>query len=66
MGAADAGVDQVGGGCPNLEPDILSGGSVGPVVWIRDVRDDTAHWGGIGRIPPQGGLQADWGETLVR
>ena len=28
--------------------------------------DDAAHWEGVGRIPPQGGPQAERGETLER
>ena len=31
----------------------------GSEVLVRDVGNDTAHWEGVGRIPPQGGPQTD-------
>ena len=66
MGKADTSVDQGGGGCSDLGSDILGGGSVGNVVWVRDVGDDAAHQEGVERIPPQGGLQADMTTTSER
>ena len=66
MGAADAVVEQGGGGCPDLGPDILGGGSVGTIVLVRDMGDDTAHWEVVGGVLPQGGTQADRGSTLER
>ena len=44
VGATDVGVDQGGGGYSDLGPDMLGGGSYSPVVRVRDVSDDTAHW----------------------
>ena len=58
MGADDTGVEQGGGGCTDLVPDILGGGLVCPVVHVRDVGDEPLHWRGVGRIPPQSGLKA--------
>ena len=55
-----------GGGCPDLGPDILGGGSVGPLVRVRDVGDDAAHREGAGNIPPQGGPQGDMEATSER
>ena len=55
MGEADTGIDQGGGGCPDLGPYILGGGSVSPVVRVRDMGDDAAHREGVGQIPPQDG-----------
>ena len=66
VGEADAGVEKVGGVCPYLGPDILGAGSVVPVVQAGDVVYDTAHREGVGRIPPQGGPQADIEPTLER
>ena len=57
MGEAVSGIDQIWCGCPDLGPDILGGGSVGPVARVRDVGDDSSHQEGVGRIPPQGGPQ---------
>ena len=51
---------------PDLGPDILGGGSVGPVVRVGDVGDDTTHREGVGRIPSHVGPQADWEATLEK
>ena len=53
VGKADAGLDQGGVGCPDLGTDILGGSSSGPLVQVRYVGDDAAHWEGVERIPPQ-------------
>ena len=66
VGESDAGIEQVGCGCLDLGTDILCGGSVGPVVRVRDVGDDAAHWEGVGKIPPQVSLQADREATSER
>ena len=66
MGASVQGVNQGGCICPDLGENLHGGVSGGPNVWVRDVGDDTAHWEGLGRIPPQGGLQADGTTTLER
>ena len=66
MGEADMSIEQGGGGCPDLGPDILGGGSVGIVVRVRDVGDDAAHQEGVGQIPPHGGPQDDREVTLER
>ena len=39
-GADDADVQQGRGGCPDLVPDLLGGGPVGPIVWVGYVGDD--------------------------
>ena len=66
MGAANDGADQ--GGCvlPDLESDILGGGTVSYVVQFGEVDDDPLHWGGIGWIPSQVGPQADGEANLVK
>ena len=55
MGESATGLDQGGGGCPNLGSDILVNGAVDPDIHIQDVSDDTTHREVVGRIPPQGG-----------
>ena len=60
------GVDQRGGGCPDLGPDTLGGGSVGPVVQVRYMGDETGQQESIGRIPPQGSPQTDREEMSER
>ena len=52
-------LDQGGVGCPELGPDILGGGSVGPILRVRYVCDDAAHLEGVARIPLQGDTQAN-------
>ena len=59
MGAADLYIDQGGSGCPDIGTDLLGGGAIGPAIRIRDMGPDAAYEEGIGRIPPQGGPQAD-------
>ena len=51
----DKGDGKRGYGFLDLGPDILGGGTVGIVVWVRDVCDDPTHQEGVGRIPPQVG-----------
>ena len=53
------GIEQVGVGCPDLGTDILGGGAVGPAIRIIEVGDEATYWECVGRIPPQGGTQAD-------
>ena len=62
-GEADKGDEQGGCGCPDLRSDLLGGGPVGHAVWVRGVGHDPPHWEGVGRIPPQGVLKADWEEN---
>ena len=45
---------------------LCGGGSWGHDVWVGDMGDDTAHWQGFGRIPPQCFPQANWTTTLER
>ena len=52
--------------CLELGPDIIGGGPVCNDLRVRGVGNDPTHWEGVGRIPPQGGLQDDWEATLVR
>ena len=59
VGAVESGVEQGGCRCPDLGPDLLSGGSVRNYLRVGDVGHGNAHGEGSGRIPPQGGPQAD-------
>ena len=59
MGATDEGAGKRECRCPDPGPDTLGSGTVGIFVWFRDMGDDLTHWKGVGRIPQQGGLQAD-------
>ena len=59
VGAAVQGVGQGRRVCPDSGDNLRGGGSGGSVVWVGDVDDDTAHWVDSGRIPSQGGPQAD-------
>ena len=43
----------------DLGTDILGCGSVGSVVWVRNMGGDAAHQEGFGQIPPQGGPKSD-------
>ena len=45
---------------------MLGVGPVGNVVRVGDLGDNPLHWEGVGRIPPQGGPQADRVETLAK
>ena len=65
MGAADEGYKQGGFKFPNLRPDLLGRSPVGHAVRVGDVCHYPSYWEGVGRIPPQGGLQADREATLV-
>ena len=66
VGVTDKGSGKKGDGCPDLGPYILGGGTVGIVVRLGDVVDDPTHWEGVGRIPTQGGPQADREVTSAR
>ena len=59
VGVAESCVYQGRCGCPDLGPELLGGGTVGHDLRVGDVGHDTAHWEDFGRIPPQGGPQAD-------
>ena len=59
MGEADTVLEQGGGRFPELRPNIIGGDSVGPLVWVGDVGDDSVHQEGVGQIPPQGGPQTE-------
>ena len=59
VGEDDIGLGQGGGGCPDLGPDILGGGSLDTILQVRDVGIDATHWGDVGRVLPQGGPQDD-------
>ena len=63
MGAADSDIDQEGNGCPDIGTYLLGSGAIGLDVRVRDMGTDTVHEEGVGRIPPQGGPQADGAET---
>ena len=66
MGAAFQGVEQGWFVCPYLGDNLRGSGSVGSVVWVIYMGDDTTYWEDSGRIPPQGGPQADGMTTLAR
>ena len=59
MGAVFQGFEKGVCGCLDLGENLLGGGSGGSNVRVRDVGDDTTHWEGFGRIPPQGGPKDD-------
>ena len=72
VGAADSYIDHGGSGCPDIGTDLLGGGAISPVIQVKDMGPDASYEEGIGRIPPQGGPQADGtasvegvGQTLV-
>ena len=64
MGTTDQCVGNIGRGCPDLRKDPYGSVPVSIDVWVGEVGDYTAHWEVLGRIPPQGGLQADGTETV--
>ena len=59
VGAADSYTDQGGSGCPDIGTYFLGSGSISPAIRVRDMGPDAAYEEGVGRIPPQGGPQAD-------
>ena len=59
MGVADSYIDQGEIRCPDTGTDLLGGGAIGTDVLVRDMGPDAAYEEGIGRITPQGCLQAD-------
>ena len=59
MVAFDSHIKQGGSGCPDIVTDLLGSGAIGPSIQVRDMGPDAAHEYDVGRIPPQGGLQAD-------
>ena len=59
MGAADLYIDQGGSGCPDIGKYLLGSGAIGPAIRVRDMSPEAAYEEGVGRIPPQGGGQAD-------
>ena len=60
------GVGKGGSGCPDLGGNLCRCGPGGSVEWVRDVGDDTVHWEGSGRNPPQYVPQDDRTETSER
>ena len=60
------GIGKGGRGCPDARKNLCGGDKGGSDVWIGNVGADNAHWEGLGRIPPQGGPQADWMPALER
>ena len=63
MVAFDSHIKQGGSGCPDIVTDLLGSGAIGPSIQVRDMGPDAAHEYDVGRIPPQGGLQADGAAT---
>ena len=57
VGATGKGVGYRGRVCLNLRKDLRGGVTGSFTVWVGDVGDETPHWEGFGRIPPQGGFQ---------
>ena len=66
MGANIQGIGKGGHRFLEIRNNIRGGGPGGSAAWVGDVGDDTTYWEGFGRIPPQGGLQADKMATLYR
>ena len=52
MDAADLGIDQVGGGCPDIGAYLLGIGAIVPAIRARDMGPDTAYAEGVGSFPP--------------
>ena len=63
MGTTVQGVGKGGHGLPDTRNNLRGSGPGGPAVWVGDMGDENLHWDGVGRIPPQGGPQADGTET---
>ena len=59
MGATESYIDQGERGCPYIETYLLGGDAIGPAIRVRDMVPEAAYEYGVGRITPQGGLQAD-------
>ena len=63
MGAADLNIEHGGSGFPEIGTYLLGYSAIGNGVWVRDMGPDAVHEEGVGRIPPQGGPQADMAAT---
>ena len=59
VGTTNQGNGKRGCGCPDLGKDLYGGVPGRFSVWVGDLDDDTMHWKVFGRIPLQGGLQAE-------
>ena len=59
MGADVFGAEQGGSVCLYLVEGLWGVSSGGNSLQVVDVGNDTNHWEVFGRIPPQGGPQAD-------
>ena len=66
VGTNEKRAEQGGCGCPGLGKYLLRGVPVGHVVRVGDVGHYPTHWEDFGRIPPQGGPQADGEATSTR
>ena len=64
MSATVQGIRKGGRRCIDLRKNIRGRGPGSPVLWVGDVGNDTTHWEGVERIPPQGGPQAEGTEIL--
>ena len=64
MGAADSEIDQGGSGCPDIRTDLIGGDATGPDIQVIYMGPDAMSEEGVGRISPQGGLQADGTATV--
>ena len=62
MGAVVKGDSEGGGGCSDVGTVIRCGDADGPYVCVGEMCYVPAHWEGVGRIPPQGGLKVDGSE----
>ena len=62
VGVAVQGVDQGGCRCLDIGEDLCGSAASGHDIRVVDVVNDKLSWDSFGRIPPQGGPQAD-GET---
>ena len=59
MGAADLYIDQGGSRCQVIGTYLLGGGAIVTAIRVRDMGPDATYEEVVGRIPPQGGPQAD-------
>ena len=59
VGASDSYIEQGGSGFPDIGKYLIGGGAIVHYVRVRDMGPGAANEEGVGRIPPQGGPQAD-------
>ena len=56
MDATVQGIEKGGHVLLDLSNNLCGSGQGGTGIWAGDMSDENAHWEGVGRILPQGGL----------